>query len=66
MRIGNTYFNVIIPFVPDCCENEIFKEREREKDREDGNTCESTLSFLHPTDIIEYLEVPDPQPSSSC
>lgn len=57
------YFNVIIPFVlywakiilRQIAVRMEFKKREKEREREseDGNTCESTFSFLHSTDITE-------------
>lgn len=36
-----------------------FKKRSSEREREDGNTREGILSFLHSTDVVEYPEVPD-------
>lgn len=69
VRIRDMCFNVIIPFVLYWAKiilNQIAvrmtfrkREKEREREREDGNTCESTLSFLHSTDIIGYIEIPN-------
>lgn len=54
LRTGSMYFNIIISFVLHWAKIILNQIAVRMKLKE----RESTLSLLHPTDIIEHLEVP--------